>query len=91
MGIPVVTTPIGVEGIDAIDGKHVLVADSPIEFARAVIHLLRDGLHATALAKSARAVVEREYGWSAVTARLLEAYDQRPAPLLQSLALPQPA
>ena len=33
-GMPVVTTTVGLEGIDAIQGEHVLVKDSPEAFAQ---------------------------------------------------------
>ena len=41
-GLPVVTTSVGVEGFGLEAGKHAIVADSPTEFANAVIHLLHD-------------------------------------------------
>jgi glycosyltransferase involved in cell wall biosynthesis len=41
-GLPVVTTSIGAEGMDLIDGRHVLIADSPAAFARAVVRLYTD-------------------------------------------------
>ena len=43
-GLPVVTTSLGAEGMNLIDGEHVLVADSPAAFARAVVRLYRDDL-----------------------------------------------
>ncbi|MEJ2615517.1 MAG: glycosyltransferase, partial [Ignavibacteriaceae bacterium] len=36
-GLPVVTTSIGVEGMDLRDGEEVLVADNPVEFASLVV------------------------------------------------------
>ncbi len=41
-GLPVVTTSLGAEGMNLIDGEHVLVADSPAAFARAVVRLYTD-------------------------------------------------
>ncbi len=41
-GRPVVTTPLGLEGIKAIPGDDVLVAATEEEFARQVVLLLRD-------------------------------------------------
>jgi GT2 family glycosyltransferase/glycosyltransferase involved in cell wall biosynthesis len=38
-GVPVVATSIAVEGMDLVDREHVLVADEPQEFARALIEL----------------------------------------------------
>jgi glycosyltransferase involved in cell wall biosynthesis/GT2 family glycosyltransferase len=42
-GLPVVTTTIGAEGMDLIDGEHALVADTPRAFADAVVRLHGDG------------------------------------------------
>ena len=41
-GMPVVSTTMGVEGIEAIDGEHLLVADEPFAFTQAVVRLLDD-------------------------------------------------
>ena len=35
-GVPVVTTSIGAAGLDAVPGRHLLIADAPGEMARAV-------------------------------------------------------
>jgi glycosyltransferase involved in cell wall biosynthesis len=43
-GLPVVTTSIGAEGLSLTGGKHVLIADSPAEFASAVVRLYTDDL-----------------------------------------------
>jgi glycosyltransferase involved in cell wall biosynthesis len=40
--VPVVTTSYGNEGIRAEAGKDILVADSPEDFARALVMLLKD-------------------------------------------------
>jgi glycosyltransferase involved in cell wall biosynthesis len=65
-GQAVVTTTIGLEGIDAIPGKEVFVADSPQDFARAVIKLLTDIELRKALAQNGRRLVERKYDWRVV-------------------------
>lgn len=41
-GVPVVTTPLGVEGIDAADGDHVLVGDSSEAFADRCLRLMNE-------------------------------------------------
>ncbi len=40
--VPVVTTSVGSEGLDVVDGEHLLVADGAAEFAAACIRLLRE-------------------------------------------------
>src|SRR6202007_2948599 len=41
-GLPVVTTPIGAEGLDARDGEHLLIGENADELAERVIRVLRD-------------------------------------------------
>ena len=38
-GLPVVTTSIGAEGMDLVDGVHCLIRDEPLAFADAVVEL----------------------------------------------------
>ena len=41
-GLPVVTTTIGGEGMDLLDGEHILIADDPADFAAAIVRLHED-------------------------------------------------
>ncbi len=41
-GTPVVTTPIGAEGLNLEHGKHAMIADSPGDLAACLAHLLTD-------------------------------------------------
>ncbi len=40
--IPVVSTRVGAEGLDVLDGVHLLLADTPAEFARACLRVVDD-------------------------------------------------
>jgi sugar transferase (PEP-CTERM/EpsH1 system associated) len=63
MGVPMVVTSVANEGIGAEPGRHLLVADTPEEFAAAVVGLLRDpSLRATMGAEARRFIVE-EWSW----------------------------
>jgi glycosyltransferase involved in cell wall biosynthesis len=73
-GIPVVTTTTGVEGIDAVDGKHLLVADEPARFADAVARLLGDSNLRMSLSESGRRLVEERYDWRVVLPKLEAVY-----------------
>jgi O-antigen biosynthesis protein len=42
LGVPVVTTRIGSEGMGIVDGRHALVRDDPAAFAEAVVQLATD-------------------------------------------------
>jgi glycosyltransferase involved in cell wall biosynthesis len=73
MGKAVVSTTIGAEGLPVTDGEHVLLADEPTTFARAVVHLIRDTEHRRRLEAAARALVLARYDWSAVAGELEDA------------------
>jgi glycosyltransferase involved in cell wall biosynthesis len=61
--VPVVTTTVGLEGIEAEPGRDVLVADTSEALAAAVARVLRDPALATALATRGRRLVEARYDW----------------------------
>ncbi len=62
-GIPVVSTTLGAEGIEARDGHHIILADRAMEFATAIERLLTDDrLHAE-IAKAALELVRDRYDW----------------------------
>jgi glycosyltransferase involved in cell wall biosynthesis len=73
-GMPVVTTTTGVEGIEAIDGEHLLVADQPDEFAQAVVRLLENKELAERLGRNGRSLIEDKYDWQVVLPKLETVY-----------------
>ena len=68
----VVSTTIGAEGLDVVDGEHILLADTPATFAEAVIALLRSPDRATAIGRSAAAHVRTHFGWASVAEQFAE-------------------
>jgi polysaccharide biosynthesis protein PslH len=62
-GMPVVTTTVGLEGINAHHGTHVLVADTAEDFAENVVHLLQDENLQATLSTNGRRLVEECYDW----------------------------
>jgi glycosyltransferase involved in cell wall biosynthesis len=73
-GMPMVTTTIGLEGIEATPGQEILVADDPEEFAIAVVDLLRNTRLRKSLAETGRQLVERKYDWRSALTPLDEIY-----------------
>jgi glycosyltransferase involved in cell wall biosynthesis len=65
-GMPVVSTPIGAEGIAIRDGENILIAADPGAFARATIRLLTEPDLNARLRAAGRAWVEEQYSWQAV-------------------------
>ena len=72
----VVSTSLGCEGIACRHEKDLLIADTPADFADAVIKLLRDSSLRTALSDNAAQLVERTYGWRSLGDKLLTYYDE---------------
>lgn len=76
MGVPVISTTIGCEGLDVRDGEHLLVADSPAAFAHACAKVLQDKELAQRLATNARQLILERYD-AKVALRTLDAvYEQ---------------
>jgi glycosyltransferase involved in cell wall biosynthesis len=65
-GVPVVSTSVGAEGLDLVDGSEILLADTPAEFAGAVSRLLGDPDARRLQAAAARRKVEDRYGWGSI-------------------------
>jgi len=63
MGLPMVVSSIANEGIGAVNGENILIADGKNDFAMQVIRLLRDEALRNRLSKSAREFIEREFTW----------------------------
>jgi len=75
LGKAIVTTRVGSEGIALQHDRSALYADDPEAFAGAVLSLLGSPARVTELGIEARRLAEDEYGWDAIGARLLRAYE----------------
>ena len=76
MAKPIVSTRIGAEGLDFVDGEEIILADRPEAFARAVADLLADPLRRQMLGNAARRRVERQYSLAALRISVREALTQ---------------
>jgi len=76
MGKTVVTTPVGVEGIEAEDGKEVFVARDAVAFACLLTELLQSPDRVEAAGKAARRLIEEKYDRQKLIAGLLDRYRQ---------------
>jgi polysaccharide biosynthesis protein PslH len=63
-GIPVVTTSVGVEGVDGVEGVHYLVGEDPDTLAAHVVALINDPVRAAQMASAAREFIGREYDFA---------------------------
>jgi glycosyltransferase involved in cell wall biosynthesis len=69
-GTPLVSTSVGCRGLDVVQGRHLLIADTEVEFAGQVVRLLCDPRLAQSLATAARELTEEKYSWSRIAREL---------------------
>ena len=65
-GVPVVSTPVGAEGLELVPEREILLREDPSGFASAVAALLADRATAGKQAAAARARVEALYDWARI-------------------------
>lgn len=68
-GVPVVSTTLGAEGLDVVDGTHLLIADAPDAFASACLRLAQDESLRRRMADAARQLQMSEYSLEALITR----------------------
>ena len=71
-GLPVVSTAVGAEGIDARHDEHLLLAERD-RFAAMLLEAFADPARTTRLATAARALARAQYDWPMVGARACDA------------------
>jgi polysaccharide biosynthesis protein PslH len=76
LGVPVVATSKGAEGLNAYEEKHLLIADDPEKFAQAVVRLLQDHDLHDQLSVNANHFVKEKYDWAAWMPTLMDIVDQ---------------
>jgi polysaccharide biosynthesis protein PslH len=75
-GRPVVSTSIGASGLDMVDGKHLLIADRPIDIAQSLVSVLRNQEQAKRLTDHAYQLMQANYRWSTIVDRLYARYEE---------------
>lgn len=69
---PVVATSKGAQGLDATSGDHCLIADTPQDFADAVIRVLQDQNLANKLVENGYDLVVSTYDWKVILPKFIE-------------------
>lgn len=73
-GIPAVSTKIGAEGLDFIDGIEISIAHNAAEFAAKCVELLLDSVKADAMAEAVRTAAETRYDREVVVMQLADCF-----------------
>jgi hypothetical protein len=74
-GVPVVSSPVGLEGLEARADEHLLVGENDADIAAAVVRMLQDSELRCVLRRNGRALVEQHYVPDAVVPRIEAMYD----------------
>lgn len=74
-GLPVVTTAIGIRGIEARNTEQVIIRDNPEDIAGAAVELLNNSGLYDSISKSARAMVVAKYDWDPIAKKLSSIYE----------------
>lgn len=75
-GKAVVSTRIGLQGIEALPEKHLLLADSPDDFASQVVRLLKDRELVQRLGRQAHSLVHQKYAKQQLAKELTSFYQK---------------
>lgn len=75
-GLPVVSTTVGIEGLEVKSEVHALIEDHMNEFAIKVTKLLKDKALSMRLGKAARELVVDKYDWKKIARQLNTVYSK---------------
>lgn len=76
MGKAIVSTSIGCEGLRVTNGKNIIIADSPEDFAGKTVELLRDPRLQNSLMSDARKTALEIYSWKIIAPMLIKVYQE---------------
>lgn len=78
LGLPSITSTIGLEGLGAIPNRDILVADTPEEYIEHIIKLNDDYIYSKSLAELALNYVTEHHSWSGMLKPLVDKINQLP-------------
>ncbi len=71
LGVPVVSTSIGAQGLSVDNGTHMIIADDPVGFTNGIVQLLLNPAVSQAMTQQARAYAETHHNLKRNTSELL--------------------
>jgi len=76
LGAPIITTSVGVEGIELPDGEACLIADTPAKFADALFKVMRDDKLRQKLTSNARKIFDEKYSRKVLAQRRQKIWEE---------------
>ncbi len=77
-GLPVVTTPVGAEGLDGVDGENMLIGETAEELAERILSVVEDDELWRSLSKGGQQLIAGKCSLQVLDDRLGEALAKRP-------------
>lgn len=74
-GLPVVSTPVGVAGLDIISGTHALVSSDVDKLAEMAIEILQDKNLSKKISASGKEFVKQNFDWKSIVDKLNNVYE----------------
>ena len=74
--VPLVSTGLGAFGYDVVDGKELILADTPEVFAKACVRMIREPVEAATMAERAWQSFLNSWTWDAIAPRVWAAAEQ---------------
>lgn len=75
-GVPVVTTSLGIEGIEVKDGKEVFIADNTEDIVEIILSIFENGDKVNKIRENARKLIEEKYNWEKIAVKLEDVYQK---------------
>lgn len=73
-GVPVISTPLGAEGLEVKDRQNIWLAESSEDFSRAISEIVKNENLQQSIIHNARSFVRQRYDWSAIGKTLFNSY-----------------
>lgn len=73
-GLPIISTKIGIEGLDLEEGKNILIAEKPEEFVEKIKLILSDKNLYNKIQVNSYNLVRKKYSWQKIAQQLEEVY-----------------
>jgi tetratricopeptide (TPR) repeat protein len=72
MGLPVISTSLGCEGLNLVDGEDLLIRDQPEDLAEAIVEIIKNPELRQRLRAQGRELVEQQYDWESIFDRSID-------------------
>lgn len=69
-GRPVVSTPVGCEGLEVKEGTNIMIGSTPGKFAEILLQVLKDNGLARRIGREGRKLVEEKYSWEKIQEKI---------------------